>query len=1336
MLHLSLQAVSEEATHQYSLQAQSSVSCSPSAHVTRPKDSRVELLEVQGCLEGLAESPLVDTRSHFLPVRQRAQDLNGRNASVEMTTHRRESVQVMERQRQGSVSKISHFFEVLHEARVPSTEDTDGGNTLQEQQMDSCSPDVVGSELVTAAHQTGGQDIPCDDAAVDSSDTGLPEPVLALENGMEPSITCSGSVLGDDHHSTFYTDVSTEDYSNCSQGESSLKLTSAATSSSQSPSAGQTTPSDCDSHHPTTPLSHDQVEDRVQVVMRDSPPPVPDHPADDSQPKAEGVDMKRLPSNHYTGDMHTTYTQEVEDRLHGDTSADCHLSWTQDLHESVSVTKPPQLSIETLIPTTPTPECTVVGVLSNEDQASYPSESVIDVPDIHSGPSVVSATDHDKEELELSVAASSDNTASDELLHQLFTLTSNAQESDIELGASKEDGMQVNGPDDDQEVISTQTSGIHEEGGKVKPDMSQTTETMTVNSVQTDDTQIAAHKANDVLSDEVECDAMSTAMIAVQRENMETSDVAMNDQQVDGSSAESPVTVQVQEPEIARLSVASAHSMEEVTEEALRVYETTSVVGLPQKYRESCCVMYIEFDNVPPMAEASVSVTSEQVCENATVDTGSATDCADSKAVGQPPPLSDAIQSSLSLAMSQVGLQPVTWCSEQSQVTHLSTKTPPACTNAHSPPFPSGTPLPPVQITRQKEDNATKDEHQVNEDNINGTAPLNMNDCDREGVKTEPKNAVEQTMQETVLDRTCTAPDLKERSADVENIQFVSHDYYTHAPTAKSAPDSHVQAVNETSATVSDQHLQQSPMICQSTLPSHGPAMVSGPPSDDFPTLNPSWPPTPLTSSYSSDSACLYNGDSQRWAQPGMWPSRQHDDRRQDQHLLQGHSYPMQGHSYPIQPPCPPLPYSPTMWNQGFSSSQYGHSGTVRLPPHPHYQQHYRRHAQHGTAFGPSHHFEPPQKTIPAPFAADWTRSDYPEWGALQYGRDAHLYGGQVQRPVLRPPSFSGSGGASPVLLKADRGQVEDGVGQYYRQALPLYEEGKQVSGGSGGGNSKSSSSHGLEWYTSSSEGEPTQAPTTGGAAQLGLRGDSTCEASLVDITQPCRPVWDDSGGLGGSRFELQASTNFVEVQTSQSTIAPSASPAVRYSDSLQMSSSTLNNGICQEGKMQWQAEGAGSCLSVDGGSGKAPADPSLHERAADTESAWKFCDEYFQRRSECPEVALQLETSVWDENGEENGMLLSLSPTMANQTLLTSAKMTPRRPTRHKSPAASGQQQIKRQGLYDTDSTSRLPLFHTPRGRGTTSWTKLLFILLFVFVIAFMGLQLFVGHVGWLPSL
>ena len=109
--------------------------------------------------------------------------------------------------------------------------------------------------------------------------------------------------------------------------------------------------------------------------------------------------------------------------------------------------------------------------------------------------------------------------------------------------------MHVNGPDDDQEVISTQTSGIHEEGGKVKPDMSQTTETMTVNSVQTDDTQIAAHKANDVLSDEVECDAMSTATIAVQRENMETSDVAMNDQQVDGSSAESPVTVQVQEPE-------------------------------------------------------------------------------------------------------------------------------------------------------------------------------------------------------------------------------------------------------------------------------------------------------------------------------------------------------------------------------------------------------------------------------------------------------------------------------------------------------------------------------------------------------------------------------------------------------------------------------------------------------------------------------------------------------------------------------------------------------------------------------------------------------------------
>ena len=1306
MLRLSLQAVSEEATHQYSLQAQSSALSSPSAHVSHPKDSRVELLEVQGCLQGLAESPLVDTRSHFLPVRQRAQDLDGRNASVEMTTHRRESVQVIERQRLGSVSKISHFFEALHETRVSSTEDTDGGNTSQEQQTGSCSPDVVGSELVTAAHQTGGQDIPCDDAAVDSNDKGLPEPVLDLENGVE-----HGSILGDDRHSTFYTDFSVEDNSNCSQRESSLKLTSAATSSSQSPSAGQTTPSDCDSHHHPTPLSHNQVEDHVQVVMRDSPPPVPDdHPADDSQPKAEGVDMKRLPSSHCTGDTHTTYTQEVEDGLHGDTGADCHLSWTENLHESVSVTKPPQLSMETLTPTTPTPECTVVGVLSNEDQASYPPECVIDVPDTHSGSS---AADHDKEEPELSAAAYSDNTASDELLHQLFTLTSNAQESDIELSATKEDGMQGNGPDDDQEGISNQTSGIHEEGGEVKPDMSQITETMTVNSVQTDDTQIAAHKTNDVLSDEVECDAISTAMM--QRESMETSDVAMNDQQVDGSSTESPGTVQVQEPEIARLSVASAHSMEEVTEEALLVYETTSVIGLPQKHRESCCVKYIEFDNVPPpIAEASVSVASEQVCENATVDTGSATDCADSRAVAQPPPLSDAIQSNLSLSMSQVDLPPVTWCSKQSQVTHVSTKSPPACTNAHSPPLPSGTPLPPVQITRQKEDSAAKDEHLVKEDSINGTAPLNMNDCDREGGKTELKNAAEQTMHKTVLDGTCTAPGIKESSEDVENTQFVSHDYCTHAPTAKSAPDTRMQAVSETSATVSGQHLQQSPVIGQSTLPPPGPAMVSGPPPDDFPTLKPSWPPTPLTSSYSSDSACLYSGDSQRWAQSRMWPSRQQNDRRQDHYPLQGHSYPM---------------------GQGFSSSHYGQSGK-RLPPHPQYQQYYRRHAQHDTAFGHSHHFEPPQKTISALFATNWTRSDYPDWGAVQYGRDPHLYSGQVQRPVMRPPSFSGSGGASPVSLKADRGQVEDGVGQYYRQTLSFYEEGKQGSGGSGGGNSKSSSSHGKEWFTSSSEGEPTQAPTTAGASQLGLHGDSTCEASLVDITQPCLPVSDDSGGLVGSRFALQASTNSVEVQTSQSTIAPSASPAVRYTDSLQMSSSTMNSGIRQEGKMQWQAEGAGSCPSVDGGSGKAPADPSLQECAADTESAWRFQDEYFQRRSECAEVALQLETSVWDENGEENGMFLSPSPTTANQTLLSPAKMTPRRPTRHKSAAAEGrQQQTKRQGLYDTDSTSRLPLFHTPRGRGTISWTKLLFILLFAFVIVFMGLQLFVGHVGWFPS-
>lgn len=1291
----------------------------------------MELLEVQGCLEGSAESPLVDTQSHFLPVRQRAQDLNGRNTGVEMTTHRRESVQVIERQRLGSVGKISHFFEALHEGRVSSADDIDGGNTMQEQQTGSCSPDVVGSELVTAAHQSGGQDIPCDDPAVHSSEKGLPEPVLALENGVEPSITCNDSILGDDSHSTIDTDYSAEDNSNCSQGESSLKLTSAATSSSQPPSAGLATSSDCDSHHPTS-LSQDQVEDHVQVVMRDSPPPAQDHPADASQPKAEGVDMKELPSSHCTGDMHTTTTQEVEDGFHGDTGTECHRSRTEDLHGSVSVAKPPQLSIETLIPATPIPECTVVGVLSNEDQAAYPPECVTDVPDTHSGSSVVSAADHDKEEQELSAAAqSSDNTTSDELLHQLFTLPSNAKESDIEPSASKEDGMQVNVPDDDdQEVISNQTSGIHEQGGEVKPDISEITETMTVNSVQTDDTQIAAHKTNDVLSDEVECDAISsTAMIAVQREKMETSDAVMNDQQLDGSSTESAVTVQVREPEIAGLSIASAHSMAEVTEEALLVYETTSVVGLPQKHRESRCVMYIEFYNVPPIAEASISVTSEQVCENATVDTASATDCAtNSQAVGQPPLLSDTIQSNLSLSVSQVGIPPVTWCSEQSQVTHVSTKTPPACTNAHSPPFPSGTPLPPVQITRE---NAAKDEHLVKEDSINGTAPLNMNDCDRQGVKTEPKTAVEQTMHEAVLDRPCTAPDLKERRADVENTQFVSHDYYTHALTAESAPDSLVQAVSETPTTVSGQHLQQSPVIGQSTLPSPGPAVVSGPPPDDFPALNPSGPPTSLPSSYSSDYTCLYNGDSQRWAQSGMWPGRQHNDRRQDHYLLQGHSYLMQR-------PCPPLSYFPTVRNQGFSSLHYGHSGK-RLPPHPHFQQHDRRHAQHGTAFGPSHHFEPPQRTIPAPFAAEWTRSDCPEWGALQYGRDAHLYSGQVQRPVLQPPSFSGSGGASPVLLNADCGQVEDGVGQYYRRALPLYEQGKQGWGGSGGGNSKSSSSQGIEWYTSSSDGEPTQAPTTGRASQLRLHGDSTSEASLVDITQPCHPVWADSGGLAadGSRFESQASTDSVEVQTGQSTFAPSASPGVRYSDSLQMSSSTLNDDICQEGKVQWLAEDAGSFPSVDAaGSGMAPADPSLQECAGDTESAWRFREEYFQRRSECAEVALQLETSVWDENGEETGMLLSLSPTTANQTMLSPAKVTPRRPTRHKSAAASDWQQINRQGLYDTDSTSRLPLFHTPRGRGTISWTKMLFILFFVFVIVFMGLQLFVGHVGWLPSL
>lgn len=1256
---------------------------------------------------------MVDTRSHFLPVRQRAQEFSGRRVSVEPMTHRRESVQVIERRRQGSVGKISHFFEALHEGRKSSTEDTDSGDTLREE---SCSPDGVGTEVVAADHQSSDHNIPCDDTAVQSIDEGLPEEeMFGMKNGVELGLTCNETVLEEDHQLTANTDCSSEDISSCLQVQSPLKWTSAATCSSQSLSASHSTAASCDSQLPTHP-SHEQVEHSSQFFVQGSPPPSLDHSPDISHPKAEDRDIERLPCGHYTGDVHRASTQQVEDGFHGDTSV-AHLLWTKDLDKSVSVVDSLQPSNEMLVSTHTVPECAVVGVQSQES-ASMTEECDFGILDAQSISAVTSPTEHDREELELVSAQATNNMANDEL-HQLSSLTSHAIEDGIEPSGTNEACTPVNYTECGQQVIHDQTRGVNNQRGEVKPDETQTAET-TMNSVQTEDTRIEALKTSDDCSDEVQWDAVPTS--AVQTDSMQTVNVLMKGQRVDSGSTVLPVTVQVQEPETIQLSTVSAHSIGEATEEASHVYEATSVVALPQKHRESLCTIDIEFDDAPPNEEVSDTVTSEHACENvnSTMDTGSAADSDDKTGVDRSLPSSDGFQSSLPLPVSleEVDLEQGPCYSEQSHVTGASTKSLPADAPT---PILSGTDLPPVLITRQKEDEAFDDMHLVKDDSVTDTVPLNVGDCDGEGVKEQQMTPVEHTVQETVLDVPQTSLEPEMRSEDVIDDQLAAADESIHAPIAKHALDSQVQAVREASIEHTSQNLQQSPVHGWSPLSPPAADVVSGPLPCDSLTLNSSELPSQLTSPYSSNYISVYNGDPQRWVQSETWAGSKQNERRQDHYLAHGQS------SYQIQSPYPPLPFRPTMRDQR-PPSLHSSWGGKHLPTQTHYQQQEVRHTQHRPAFGPFHHFQPPQRTIPAAYGGGWAYSDHPEWHAPHYSSDIHLYSVHTQRTVPRSPDTIGTG-ARPVLSKADSGQVEDGASQHYSG---IVSPGKQLWGISGG--REHSSGHGQEWRTTLSEGELAQAPSTGDASQPCLHGESTCEVPLIDRTQPCLSVWGDTRNVavGGSQYDMQAVTVSVEGKTGRSTSTPTASLEEGSSNSLHMPS-TPSSGSMHEGRVWWPAGGATKALwpPVHGLSGMASAGPALQECRVEIGSNERLHDDYFQRRSDCPEVALQLETSVWDE-GEENGMLLS----PANQTPPSPAKMTPRRPKRHKS-AANGGKQDKRQGvLSSTDSTSRLPLFHTPRGGGMSSRTKLLLLLLFVLVVVFMGLQMFVGHIGWMPSL
>ena len=1268
----------------------------------------------QECLQGSAESPLVDTQSHFLPVRQRAQDLSRMKAGVEPMAHRRESVQVIRRQRQGSVGKISHFFEALQEGRKSAAECTDGGNATQEQQ--SCFPDVVGIEVVTTSNQSSGQDIPCDDTAVESSDKGLPEPeMFSMEYGVKPNATCSRNVFGDDRHSGVENDCISEDISSCSQVQSTLKWTSTATS--QSPSAGSSTPTTCDSQLPANPF-HEQVQRDTQFFVQNTPPPIPDHTPDGSQPEARDVNVEELPCGHHEEDVYTTSTQQVEDGFHADTAvAHFHLSWTEDLHKPTMDS--PELSAETLIPTPPVPECVGVDV-QPQDSASCAGECVIGVPDAHNNSTVADAAEQDGELLS---TQANDNLDSDEP-HQPSPLPSNTQESGSEPSDSKEVDMEVNDLEGDQEIIHAQTSDTHVPRDDVKWDVNQTAE-VAVDGIQTDDTQIEAPQTGDVPSEEVQTDQVQwddipTAVV-------QTGDVEMKGKQVDGSSTMSAIPVLVQEPRTVQLSVASAHSVGEATEEAQLVYEATSVVALPWRCRESHCMMDVEFEDVPPSEETSVGITTEQGCENmnATDDIGSVADSADKKEINQSPPLSDGIPSGLpppvSLGRVDLGKEPC--YSGQPQVTQVSAMSCLADAGIQSPHLLSETCLPPVLTSRQRKDKASDGKHLVKEDTVTGTAPLHVGDCDTEGGKKQQVIPTELTVHEPALEGPQTAMELTEKTEDTVDDQLAAAEDLMHAPTTECAPDKPVHAVSEASVTDSNQHSQQSPAYGLTRVCPPAADVVSGPLPVDSSALNTTRQPTGLTNPYSSNYIGLHSGDTRRWVQSETWPGSKQNDRRQGHYLAQGQS------SYQYRSSYPTLAFPPTAWDQHPLSPQSSPSGR-HLPIPVHYQQHYQGYTQRGVAFGPTHHFDPPQWSTPEAYGARWDCSYDARWPAPHYSSDTRLYSGQMQWSSPQPQHTSGTN-VSTASVKADHRPVEGCAGQHYKEVVPPSVPQKQQ--WEPGVSRKGSSAGEREWQMSSLQVEPTQAPGRA-ASQVGLHGDSICEAPFADRTQPCLPALDDtpSAATGSSRHAVQASTGSAEGKAGWSMCAPTASLAEGCSDSQRMSSQTLSNGNNEEGRVQWLAAGAAEegCLTISGLSSTSSVDPSLQECAVE---AGRFCDEYLQRRSECAEVALQLETSVWDK-GEENGVLLSLSPTRANQTPPPPVKMTPRRPTRNK-PAAGGHVQDRRQGLHDTDSASRLPLFHIHRGR-SFSRTKLLLFMLFVLVVVFMGLQLFVGHVGWMPSL
>ena len=1235
-----------------------------------------------------AESPLVDTQSHFLPVRQRAQVLSRVKGGVEHMAHRTESVQVIERQRKGSVSKISHYFEALQEGSSrPAAEGTDSSNIAQEQQTSL--PDVVGMDLVSAAHQRITQDIPWDDTEIESSTKGLQESeAYRAENGVKSIATDQKSISeGDCRHPDADIDGSSEDTSSSSQVQATLMWTSAVTAPSQSPtpSVSHTVVAGSDVQ-PRTDSLHEQVELDTQSSVQHSPPPSPGYTSSASQPEPGDVKSRELPCGQYTEDVHTTSTPQVEDDgSHAYGTVSPTLTMATNVQERVALMDSAESSSTATIRTLLVHESAVVDVQCNELASCAEG-----IPDGHGASTV--AGEQVGEVLSTQVhLVLSDNTDHREM-HQPSSLTSTpTQSGDIQTTSSD---VQVNDSKDDQ-----QRNHMHKDD--LKLDDKETVE-VEMDEVQTGDAQIEAARTDDLHFDDVQT-------VDMQWDDIET-------KQVDENSTVARVTTLMQESKGMQTSIVCAQSVGETVEEVPLVYEATSLVLLPRKHRESEGMIDVQFKCVPTSEEEiPVGAAAEQECHNVNVipEAVSVADCADKTEINQCLLLSDpGVQGTPLVSHSRGGVEMSSGPNNSTpcHVTGVSTKSHPADCPTQPPAVLSNTGLPPVVISAQRGEKVSDDKDPEKDNSVVYSAPLNGGVSGREGVKKQLFASAQQTVHTPVLEGSQGALE------SVADDCIMAHIDHTRTPTTEYLEDSAAHAVSDLSVKDIHQNLRSSqPVYGSSHLRPSGADVVSGPVVSDTSALNTEVQPTRTTNLYSSHYSGVDSRQDHRWEQSEEWGS---GSKRGD-----GRQYQVQGRSlYEHKSPCPT---PPTAWDR-YSLAQQSGQGDRTQPTHAYYHSYHHGHTHHGDGFGSPHHGQPLQRNNPVSFTANGDLSnDANKWGTPYCSGDYHRNTGQMQesRPLPQVDAEDTAG------VRSGYGQVES-ADQQYRELPPLARPVTQHR--EANARRKSASETEKEWQELSSQVRSTQASADDVTSPMDhFHGNKTCKASAAaEPPQPHLSASVDSNSTtseGRSRFETQFSSCSVESKptwpTCDSTVLVEGQSSSRH-----MSLSSLNSDGLGEGTIEWSA---GKVVEerhgpAPGHSGVTPGE--LSPQGLDVQAAGpNRSAEHFSHKS--AEVALKLDTSVW-EDGEANG--LSLSPTKAVQAQLPPVKVTPRHPSRHKL-AASGHAKYEGLGLQHTDTKSHLPLFHAPRGGNTRSKTKLLLFLLFVVVVVFMGLQVFVGEVEWM---